>query len=90
MLTAVTEVSDALVKVEKLKQQQQIAEARVKTLQGALTDARLLFQTGLADYLEVITAQGNLLQGELEASAITCNLYLAKIELYRALGGGWK
>lgn len=90
VLTAVTEVSDALVKVEKLKQQQQIAEARVKTLQGALTDARLLFQTGLADYLEVITAQGNLLQGELEASAITCNLYLAKIELYRALGGGWK
>lgn len=90
VLGAVGEVSDALVKVEKLKARQQIARDRVLTLQGALSDARLLFQTGMADYLEVITAQSALLQGELELSAITCNLYLAKIELYRALGGGWK
>ena len=90
MLGAVGEVSDALVKVEKLKARQQIARDRVFTLQRALSDSRLLFQTGMADYLEVITAQSALLQGELELSALTCNLYLAKIELYRALGGGWK
>lgn len=88
--TGVGEVANALVRVEKLKSQQEVANARVKTLQSALSDARLLYQTGSADYLEVITAQSNLLQGELQAAAITCNLYLAKVELYRALGGGWK
>lgn len=86
----VNEVSNALVKVEKLKTQQQVADARVVTLRKAVSDARLLFQTGSADYLEVITAQGGLLQGELQAAAITCNLYIAKVDLYRALGGGWK
>jgi len=87
---AVGEVSNGLIRVEKLKIQQEVANARVKTLQTALFNARLLYQTGSADYLEVITAQSNLLQGELQAAAITCNLYLAKVELYRALGGGWK
>lgn len=90
VLGAVMEVSNALAKVEKLKQQQVSANERVQTLRGAVQSAQLLYQTGMADYLEVITAQGNLLQGELEASSITCQLYLAKVDLYRSLGGGWK
>lgn len=90
VLNGVMEVSNALIKVEKLTQQQKAAKLRVETLQEAVKSAKLLYQTGLADYLEVITAQSNLLQGELEASAITCNLYMAKVELYRSLGGGWK
>lgn len=90
VLNGVMEVSNALTKVEKIKQQQQAANQRVETLRQAVFSAKLLYQTGMADYLEVITAQGNLLQGELEASAITCNLYLAKVDLYRSLGGGWK
>lgn len=90
VLNGVLEVSNALVKVEKLKQQQQAANQRAETLKQAVFSAKLLYQTGMADYLEVITAQSNLLQGELEASAITCNLYLAKVDLYRSLGGGWK
>ena len=88
--TAVGEVSDALTKVEKLKAQQQVANARVQTLQEAVVNARLLYQSGLADYLEVIIAQSNLLQGELQAASITSSLYMAKVDLYRALGGGWK
>lgn len=86
----VMEVSNAMVKVNKLQTQQQAAKQRVATLQNAVKSARLLYETGMADYLEVITAQGNLLQAELEASSITCNLYLAKVDLYRSLGGGWK
>jgi len=90
VLNGVMEVSNALVKVDKLKQQQTAANQRVQTLRGAVSSARLLYETGMADYIEVITAQSSLLQGELEASAITCNLYLAKVDLYRSLGGGWK
>ncbi len=68
-------VSNALTKVEKLKQQQVTANQRVQTLQGAVASAKLLYQSGLADYLEVITAQSNLLQGELQAASITSGLY---------------
>src|SRR5205823_12559941 len=66
VLNAVGEVSDALVKIEKLKAQQSIIATRVNTLQQATTHANLLFKNGLANYLEVITAQSNVLQSELD------------------------
>jgi multidrug efflux system outer membrane protein len=44
----------------------------------------------MADYLEVITAQANILQSELELANIKREQLTANTELYRALGGGWK
>jgi len=90
VLNAVGEVSDALVRIEKLKQQQVIAANRVKTLQQATTNAKLLFSNGMANYLEVITAQGNVLQSELELATVKRTQLDAVSELYRSLGGGWK
>lgn len=90
VLTAVGEVSDALVKTEKLKEQKTIATTRVSTLQQAIVNADLLFRNGMATYLEVITAQSNTLQGELELASLKKEELNAVVELYRALGGGWK
>jgi len=90
VLNAVGEVSDALVKIEKLKSEQAIAANRVNTLQHATANANMLFKNGLANYLEVITAQGNVLQGELELASIKNEQLSAVAELYRSLGGGWK
>jgi multidrug efflux system outer membrane protein len=90
VLNAVGEVSDAMVKIEKLKQQQSIAANRVNTLQHATTNANLLFKNGMANYLEVITAQSNVLQGELELASIKSEELSAVADLYRSLGGGWK
>jgi len=90
VLNAVGEVSDALVKIEKLKAQQNIAVNRVHTLQQATTNASLLFKNGMANYLEVITAQGNVLQGELELASVKRDELSAVAELYQSLGGGWK
>jgi len=90
VLNAVGEVSDALVKIEKLKAQQSIAVNRVHTLQQATANASLLFKNGMANYLEVITAQGNVLQGELELASIKRDELGAVAELYQSLGGGWK
>lgn len=90
VLNAVGEVSDALVRVEKLKTEQSIALNRVQTLQKAISNANMLFTTGMANYLEVITAQTNALQSELELAAITREQLSAKVQLYRSLGGGWK
>jgi len=90
VLTAVAEVSDELIKTQKLKQQYDVAGQRVKTLQTAVKNSSMLFSNGMANYLEVITAQRNSLQGELDLAALRTAQLEAKIDLYRALGGGWK
>ncbi|WP_316833307.1 efflux transporter outer membrane subunit [Pedobacter nutrimenti] len=89
VLNAVGEVSDELIKQEKLKQQYTIASSRVQTLQKAVKNANLLFRNGMANYLEVITAQGNLLQSELDMATLKAARLNSMIELYRSLGGGW-
>lgn len=90
VLVAVGEVSDALVQIEKLKSQEEIARSQVDTLKIAAINSRRLFSSDLANYLEVLTAQGNALQAELALATIHKRQLDALIELYRALGGGWK
>ena len=90
VLVAVGEVSDALGKIAKLKEQQAVAITRVSTLEQAIANANSLFRNGMANYLEVITAQSNVLQSELDLASIQKDRLSAEVELYRSLGGGWK
>jgi len=89
VVKAVGEVSDALVKIDKLAQQEQLNSQRTDKLQQAIQHANLLFSTGEANYLEVITAQSNVLQSELELAEVKKAQLDAMVDLYRALGGGW-
>jgi multidrug efflux system outer membrane protein len=89
VLNAVGEVSDALVTIDKLRSQQGIAASRVNSLHEATRNANLLFKNGMATYLEVITAQSNVLQSELELASIKRDELSAVSDLYRSLGGGW-
>jgi NodT family efflux transporter outer membrane factor (OMF) lipoprotein len=90
VLLATGEVSNALVQVEKLKEQRVLAGNQVDTLKQAVGNAQLLFKSDMANYLEVITAQTNALQAELNLAAIQRSQLGAVVELYRSLGGGWK
>jgi multidrug efflux system outer membrane protein len=90
VLVAVGEVSDNLVKIEQLEKQGDLADARVKTLQLAIRNSQMLFGNGLATYLEVITAQGNVLQSQLETAGLRKDRLDAQVDLYRSLGGGWQ
>ena len=90
VLQAVTEVANAMVQTQKLKEQRGIASGQVDTLKRAIGNAQLLFKSDMATYLEVITAQGNALQAELDLASITRSQLGAMVELYRSLGGGWK
>jgi NodT family efflux transporter outer membrane factor (OMF) lipoprotein len=86
---AVHDVTNALVSLEKLRTQHEIASDRVETLQQAVRSAHLLFRSGMADYLDVIIAQRTALDAGLEKAIITRQQLSANVELYRALGGGW-
>lgn len=90
VLNAVTEVSNSLVQTEKLKQRETIAKNQVTTLQQAIKNAHLLYRSDMANYLEVITAQSNALQAELNLASIRSKELIAMVDLYRSLGGGWK
>jgi multidrug efflux system outer membrane protein len=90
VLNAVGEVSDALVKIDKLKAQQSIVQNQVNILNQATKNANLLFKNGMANYLEVITAQSNVLQSQLELATIKRDELSAVSDLYRSLGGGWR
>lgn len=67
-----------------------MAAKRVVTLKEAIKNANILFSSGMATYLEVITAQSSVLQSELQLAAVSREQLAAYVELYRSLGGGWK
>jgi len=90
VMDAVHEVTNALVMIDKLNEQHTIAEQRVATAQLGVKNANLLFKSGEATYLEVITAQSNALNSELDLVSIKQQQLNAKVTLYKALGGGWK
>ncbi|MBM3163495.1 MAG: efflux transporter outer membrane subunit [Chlorobi bacterium] len=90
LLNAVGEVSDALVRLDKLREQERAASARVVTLQKAVANSNLLFRSGMATYIEVISVQSGSLQAELALADIRRQHLTAMAELYRSLGGGWR
>src|SRR5690606_41090159 len=89
-LNAVTEVSNELVRIRKLQEQFEITEQRLSNAQTAVQNADMFFKSGFANYLEVITAQSNALDTELELVSTRMELLVSNIELYRVLGGGWE
>lgn len=90
LLVGVQEVSDALVKEEKLSARLKYLMEEENVWIKGITDAQLLYENGMADYLEVISAQNGLLQVQIELAKIKRDQLEASVELYRALGGGWQ
>jgi multidrug efflux system outer membrane protein len=90
VLRAVGEVSDALAALRKIQEREAIAAHRAASLKTGVSNASMLFKSGLATYLEVMLAEETALQAELELADIRRRHLSAMAELYRALGGGWR
>lgn len=88
VLTAVGEVSDALAMLKYSDERLVLVAEKSASLTKGTNDAMLLYKNGMASYLEVITAQNNALQNDLEAINIKREKLNAITDLYRALGGG--
>lgn len=87
--TAFREVSDALIGYRKIGE-----EPSEELLVKALTDtdrlSRLRYRGGLDSYLQVLDAERNLFQGELDLARLRRDELIAIVNLYRALGGSWQ
>ncbi|GAA4139600.1 efflux transporter outer membrane subunit [Sphingobacterium kyonggiense] len=90
IVSAVSEVSDAVITLEKQKEQLEYARLRVENSDKAVKNANLLFKGGYATYLEVITAQSNALDSDLALVELRQQQLEAYVDLYRSLGGGWR
>lgn len=90
VLVGVSEVTDQLVKIARLREQLDYMAGRTDTLREAADNANALFRSGLATYLEVVTAESAVLDSELETAAIRKAQLDARVDLYRAVGGGWR
>jgi multidrug efflux system outer membrane protein len=84
------EVADALVSVEKLKDVRAELEISVQSLGNAARLSRLRYDTGLANYLEILIADQQLFDQELLLARARGAQLTAVVQLYRALGGGWQ
>lgn len=90
VVEAVSEVSNSIISVEKQREQLEFAQQRVTNAELAVRNANLLFRSGYATYLEVITAQSNALSSELFLVELRQQQLQSYVDLYRSLGGGWQ
>jgi outer membrane protein TolC len=90
ILTGFQEVTNSLKGINNYDAFYRLKQAEVEALNKAVTVAGDLYLVGRASYLEVITAQRSVLDAELEMTAAKKNIYLNAVNLYRAVGGGWR
>ena len=84
------EVADALVGIEKFAGVREELEISVKALGDASRLSRLRYDTGLANYLEILFADQQLFDQELLLARARGAQLNSLVQLYRALGGGWQ
>lgn len=90
ILSAGSEVSNALVLYNSSNEKSQIEAKQVATLKQNVEDTKRLMAESNSTYLEVITAQQSLLNAELSKVRDDFAKMQAVVNLYYALGGGVK
>lgn len=90
MLNAGNEVSGALASILFTTQQAVWQQEQVESLKKAYDFSQELLINGYATYLDVLSAQSNVLSSELALYSTYNTIIQQKITLYRALGGGWR
>lgn len=83
------EVVNNIRSIDNLEAIYALKEEEVEVLLDAVSTSNVLFTSGYASYLEVITAQKSVLEAELELANIKKGIFHSVIGLYKALGGGW-
>ena len=91
VLKAGNEVSNALVSYNASAEKAELDGMRVKVLKQNVEDTKKLMESSSnTTYLEVISAQSNLLNAEISEVTDQFNKMQAVVNLYQALGGGAK
>lgn len=90
ILNAYVEVANELSNIQNLQQINALKKQQSDVLKQAVDTSNELYKYARANYLEVLMAQQNALQANLELVQATKQQRLSTINIYKALGGGWR
>lgn len=90
ILNAYVEVANQLSNIKNLQQINALKKQQSDALKQSVDVSNELYKSARATYLEVLFAQQSALQTQLELINVTKQQHISRINLYKALGGGWK
>jgi outer membrane protein TolC len=90
MIKAFGEVVNQLAKVQNYTTIYELKSKQVKALNDAFEISNLLFQSARVDYIEALFTQRDALDAQLELVETKRQQLTAIVDLYKALGGGWR
>jgi multidrug efflux system outer membrane protein len=90
VLVGFQEVNDALIAYQRSQEQLAAQEIFVKAAQDTLHLSNLRYQGGVDTYLNVLTAEESLFTGQITLAQDRSAVWIALVQLYQALGGGWQ
>lgn len=90
ILNAYVEVANQLAKMSNLENSYSLKSNQVQALTQSITIANDLFKSARADYMEVLLTQRDALEARFELVETKKQQLNALVNIYQALGGGWK
>lgn len=90
LLVAGSEVSNALYAYDSETKKIEFRELEAAALKNAEANSEELLKNGYANYLDLLTARQSALSAELNKVDSKLQQLIAMVNLYEALGGGWK
>lgn len=90
LLQAFTDVVNQLAVFKNLRQSADLTAQQVATLQSSIEVSNVLFQSARADYMEVLLTRRDALDAELELIETRKRVWQSTVNMYQALGGGWR
>ncbi|OAI13034.1 RND transporter [Methylomonas koyamae] len=90
ILNAYVEVANQLSSIKNLQEINALKKQQSEALKQSVDVSNELYKFARATYLEVLIAQQSALQSNLELINVTKQQRIARINLYKALGGGWR
>lgn len=90
ILNGYVEVVNELSNIEHLQQINSLKKQQSDVLTQSVETSNELYKSAKATYLEVLLAQQNSLQTQLELINVNKRQRIATVNIYKALGGGWK
>jgi outer membrane protein, multidrug efflux system len=90
ILNGYVEVVNELSNVQNLQGSYSLKEQQSNVSEKSVETSTELFKNAKANYLEVLIAQQNSLEAKLELIELRKRQKVAKVNIYKALGGGWK
>ena len=89
ILNAHIDVLNQLSKIDNYGKSYSIKAKEVEILNQSIGISNNLFQSARADYMEVLLTQREALESKIDLIEIKMKQINAKVNIYRALGGGW-